>query len=66
MICEAFLSKEKLMVSDEDLKTITDYTLRIYNSKTIEPEAVEKICALTRQDKKNEGGIKHVDNPPKR
>lgn len=56
MICEAFLSKEKLNISEENLATITDYILKIYGSKPIEDDAVEEICQLTRQDKKNEGG----------
>ncbi len=55
MICEAFLSKEKLNISVEDLKKITDYILKIYQSKAIPESDIEDICELTRQDKKNEG-----------
>lgn len=55
MICEAFLSMEKLEVSEDDLTQITDYILKIYSSKSIPEGDIEAICALTRQDKKNEG-----------
>lgn len=55
MICEAFLSMKKLEVSEGDLKTVTDYILKIYNSKSIPEADIEAICELTRQDKKNEG-----------
>ena len=55
MICEAFLSKEKLGISDEDLAKISDYILKIYQSQAIPGRDIEDICELTRQDKKNEG-----------
>jgi len=55
MICEAFLSMEKLDLSKEGLKIIADYILKIYQPKPIEEDAVEGICQLTRQDKKNVG-----------
>lgn len=55
MICEAYLSRQKLNVTDGDLKTITDYILKIYDSRKIEKNEIDEITALTRQDKKNEG-----------
>lgn len=55
MICEAYLSSEKLAVSPEELLTITDYILKIYDCQPIPENDIEKIIGLTRQDKKNEG-----------
>ena len=45
-----------MSLSEEDLDKITEYILKIYDSRAIEEDAIEKICELTRQDKKNEGG----------
>jgi 3-dehydroquinate synthase len=55
MICEAFLSNKKLSVSGDDLKTISAYILKIYQSRKIQENEVDEIIKLTRQDKKNEG-----------
>jgi 3-dehydroquinate synthase len=55
MICESYLSREKLDLSESELQKISDYILKIYNSRAIPQKDVDAICALTRQDKKNEG-----------
>jgi len=57
MICESYLSKEKLNLDKAELDRITKYTLEIYKSKPIEKSDIEAIIHLTRQDKKNEGDI---------
>ena len=55
MICEAFLSRQKLGMTEADLEKISSYILEIYGPKAIEESCVEKIIELTRQDKKNVG-----------
>lgn len=55
MICEAFLSKNKLGLTQLELDNIAAYILKIYQSKAINITDVVEIIKLTRQDKKNEG-----------
>ena len=55
MICEAYLSMTKLGMSNEELGTISEYILKVYDSKAIAEQDIEQIIELTRQDKKNEG-----------
>ncbi len=55
MICEAYLSGQKMNVSLGELELITDYILKIYKSREIPEIDIDEIIKLTRQDKKNEG-----------
>ena len=55
MICESYLSNKKRTLSISELDKIVGYILNIYNSMPINPEDIEGIINLTRQDKKNEG-----------
>lgn len=55
MISEAYLSTSKLDLAAEDLNKISDYILKVYDSKPIDENDIGQIQELTRQDKKNEG-----------
>lgn len=57
MICEAWLSYEKLTVTEGELAEITEYLLKIYKPVRIAESDIERIIELTNQDKKNEGEI---------
>jgi 3-dehydroquinate synthase len=57
MICEAYLSVQKLGMQADSLNDISSYILGIYHSSKIDPEDINEIIALTAQDKKNEGDI---------
>jgi len=57
MICEAYLSKKITGLSDEALKAITSYLIKIYEPKALDVKLFEDILQLTIQDKKNEGGV---------
>lgn len=55
MICEAYLSEEKLDLTKNELDRISDYLLDVYAPEAIDPNDIEAIILLTIQDKKNEG-----------
>lgn len=55
MVCEAYLSHQKLKVSKEELNEITEYILGLYDLPVIPEQDIDSICQLTSQDKKNEG-----------
>lgn len=55
MICEAYLSETKLGLTTHELDKISNYILKIYDSRPIDEKAIGEILILTRQDKKNEG-----------
>jgi len=57
MICEAWLSRNKLSLTDAELDAITRYILKIYPPKGISEMDITGIIELTNQDKKNEGDI---------
>lgn len=54
MICEAFLSCQKEMISMKELTSITDYLISIYGLQRIE-YSNEELIRLMLQDKKNQG-----------
>ncbi|MCF0071663.1 3-dehydroquinate synthase [Dyadobacter sp. CY261] len=55
MIMEAYLSFERKMIDQQTLTDIEEFLFATYGKVKIKPEDVEKIIALTRQDKKNKG-----------
>ncbi len=57
MICEAWLSWNKLSLTDAELAGITQYILKIYSPERILEKDIDSIIELTNQDKKNEGAI---------
>lgn len=57
MICEAYLSKEKLGLAESQLKEIIQYILSVYDKVEILEEDIANISKLALQDKKNEGDI---------
>lgn len=56
MICEAFLSVDKKLISKSDFEDITNYILSIYGKVNIDKADFEHIIPLTLQDKKNSHG----------
>ncbi len=57
MICEAYLSSQKIGLSQEDLKVISEGFLKVYGHHRIENSALDEILDLCVQDKKNEGKV---------
>ncbi len=57
MICEAYLSKEKLGFSENELKEVVGFILNIYGKVDILDKDIEAMSKLALQDKKNEGNI---------
>ncbi len=57
MICEAYLSKKLTGLTNEALQEITDYLIKIYQPRSIDPNLFDEILGFTLQDKKNEGGV---------
>ena len=57
MICEAWLSRKILLLTEGELNQITEYILKIYNPVSISENDINKLIGLTDQDKKNEGEI---------
>lgn len=55
MICEAYLSKKKLNLSETDLETIQTAFLKVYGKIEIAEEDLEPVLDFCLQDKKNEG-----------
>lgn len=53
MICEAYLSKKMLNMSDEDLEEISDFIFSIYPDLNIEKRDFTSIISLMYHDKKN-------------
>ncbi len=54
MICEAYLSMKRNLISEEDLKQILAYILSVYGKVAIPTNDLQAIVELTKQDKKNE------------
>ena len=54
MICESYLSLKRNLISEEDLKQISEYILSVYGKVSIPTDDLEAIIELTKQDKKNE------------
>lgn len=54
MIMEAFLSKEKGMLSDIEFQEIVAYLISVYGKPEIHTDEIADIVNLTKQDKKNE------------
>lgn len=54
MICEAWLSVQKLNLSATELSSITQYFLALYGHQPLPIEQKEQLLATMRQDKKNE------------
>ena len=55
MVCEAFLSVKKELLSEEDLGKIELFLEMIYEKVVLKPDDIEKIAVLALQDKKNSG-----------
>jgi len=54
MMMESWLSTKLDTLSEEDLREITAYLLKIYGHQSVPESAFEHLLALMRQDKKNE------------
>ena len=54
MICEAYISKKRSLISKEALERICDYLLSIYGHSPISMDTIDKLLQYMRQDKKNE------------
>ncbi len=54
MICEAWLSYKFFVLKQSELKSITDFILKIYGKPALHPGSFDQLIALMRQDKKNE------------
>lgn len=57
MVCEAYLSKKLLNLSEEDLNKISDFILKIYPDLSIEKSDFTSFISLMHQDKKNSNGM---------
>lgn len=55
MICEAYISFTKKMLSEAELNEIEEFIFSVYGTVNIKPEDFAAIAALTSQDKKNKG-----------
>ncbi len=54
MVCEAWLSKSKCGLTEDEFGEIYQYIDRLYDLTIIDPTYFEEILSLTLQDKKNE------------
>jgi 3-dehydroquinate synthase len=55
LVCEAFLAREKGMLSDHDFQEIPTYLLRVFGKVELKEGEEVDITSLTTQDKKNKG-----------
>lgn len=55
LVCEAFLARERNMLTQEELEGIHRYILRIFGKVQLDTGDDEAIAKLTSQDKKNKG-----------
>jgi len=55
LITEAFLARERNMVTASDFKNLSEYVLKIFGKVALKDGEAEKIALLTVQDKKNKG-----------
>lgn len=55
LVCEAFLAREKGMLSDEQFGGIRDYIKSAFGKVRLEESEDESVTMLTSQDKKNRG-----------
>lgn len=55
LVCEAFLARERSMLTPEELEGIHRYILRIFGKVQLDPGDDDAIAKLTSQDKKNKG-----------
>jgi len=54
MVCESYLSNQAGYLSDEALKSITNFLVQHYGKSSINPEKYPRLLGLMRQDKKND------------
>lgn len=55
LIAEAWIARERSMISHEDFNQVTAYVLGVYGKVVFEEEETGMIAALALQDKKNKG-----------
>ena len=55
LIAECFLAKERMMLSEDDFKSICSYIVKIFGKVNMGNSAIEDSAKLTVQDKKNKG-----------
>jgi len=55
LVCEAFLAREKGMLSEREFGEISSYILGVFGKVPLSPADDEAIAKLTSQDKKNKG-----------
>ncbi len=55
MICEAFISLKRGLISEAALAEIEEFIFAVYGKATVATDDLEAIIALTAQDKKNKG-----------
>jgi 3-dehydroquinate synthase len=56
MICEAYISYRKKMLSEEGFAAIEEFIYSTYGKVKLTPEDIDHIAPLARQDKKNKAG----------
>ncbi len=60
MICEAFISLKKGLITEKTCQKIQKYILKIYGKMPVREDFMEVILQNTLQDKKNEGSTIHA------
>lgn len=65
MICEAYLAKEMIGLSESDLELITNAFIKYYGKYTIREGITEQLLEIMRQDKKNVSGKINFSLPNK-
>ncbi len=55
LVCEAFLARQRKMLSDEAFQDIATYLLKIFGKVALTESDDDAIAGLTSQDKKNKG-----------
>lgn len=55
MVMESYLAYHKKMIDRQTLEQVEEFMFSVFGKADIQPEEVEAIVALTRQDKKNRG-----------
>ena len=55
MVCEAWISARRGLLSDSDYQSLVNFVLRIYGHRFVPSSSFSDLLDLMRQDKKNEG-----------
>lgn len=55
LIAECFLAWERMMISEDDFRSICNYILKVFGKVNLDNNSIEESAKLTVQDKKNKG-----------